>query len=149
MAKFRKGNMLEHLDECELAFITTNAMVKKDGSLVMGRGIAQQARDMFPGIDKSFGKRITDCGFHQKAYHIISQDDYPKIYAFQVKYSWWEEADLDLIKKSTEMLGETACKNMDKQFFLNFPGVGNGKLKIEDVRPIIEQLPDNVTVWSF
>lgn len=148
MAKFRKGNMLEHLDECELAFITTNAMVKKDGSLVMGRGIAQQVRDMFPGIDKAFGKRITECKLHQKEYNIISQNLEPKIYAFQVKYSWWEEADLTLIRNSTNMLGETACKNMDKQFFLNYPGVGNGKLKTEDVAPIVEQLPDNVTIWT-
>lgn len=149
MAKFRQGDMLKHLDECDYAFITTNAMVKKDGSLVMGRGIAQQIRDMYPGLDKAFGKRILDCNMHQKAYHVIGQDMLPNVFAFQVKYSWWEEADLDLIKASTEMLGHTACKHMDQTFFLNYPGVGNGKLEIKDVAPIVEQLPDNVTIWSF
>ena len=30
---------------------------------------------------------------------------------------------------------------------LNFPGIGNGKLLMEDVLPVIDCLGDNVNVW--
>lgn len=42
--------------------ITTNGTLKKDGTLVMGKGCAREARDMFPGIDKLVGKEVAARG---------------------------------------------------------------------------------------
>lgn len=149
MAIFRQGDMLAHLDECDYAYITTNSMVKKDGCLVMGRGIAKQVRDNFKGIDKAFGDAITGQKKHMKEYCLISNHDYPQIRAFQVKFHWFGEADMDLITNSTNELSTYASEFYEQKIFLNLPGVGNGKLNAEDILPIVEQLPDNVTVWSF
>lgn len=149
MATFRKGNMLSHLDECDFALITTNSMVKKSGQLVMGRGIAQQIRDSFRGIDAEFGQQLLERGLHLKKYCIMSNDLYPKIYAFQVKYHWADNADVDLIKDSLRELSSWAKRASESTFFLNFPGIGNGKLGRDVVLSLLDVLPDNVTVWEF
>lgn len=38
-------------DDADLFLITTNSTLKKNGVLVMGRGIARQACDRCPGLD--------------------------------------------------------------------------------------------------
>lgn len=45
---------VESYDPCERTWlvVTTNGCVKSDGTCVMGRGVAQEARDRFDGIDK-------------------------------------------------------------------------------------------------
>lgn len=149
MAKFRKGNMLNHLDECDYACITTNSMVKKDGRLVMGRGIAQQVRDSFPDIDLDFGKTISMFTKKLPKYNIIKCQTYKKFIAFQVKYHWADKADLDLINNSCHTLVQLSEFEKGKTFFLNFPGIGNGQLSREEVLPIVEALPDNIVVWEM
>lgn len=42
-------------DDADLFLITTNSTLKKNGALLMGRGIARQARDLFPGLDLALG----------------------------------------------------------------------------------------------
>ena len=141
--------MLVHLDECNYACITTNAMIRKDNHLVMGRGIAQQVRDSFPGIAEDLGTSISLLEGKLPKYGLLRSKLYPSMIAFQVKYHWHDEADLELIKYSTTMLTNGANKNTNRVYFLNFPGIGNGKLSREDVLPIIEQLPNNVTIWEY
>lgn len=126
-------------------------MVKNDGRLVMGRGIAQQVRDSYPGIDLAFGKLIQR---HFKGklptYHLIhAQIDFPKFAAFQVKYHWAEPANLKLVKGSCEVLHEYATFYNKDRFYLNFPAIGNGRLSRKDVLPIVDQLPKNVTLWEL
>ncbi len=149
MPKFTTGNMLDHLNECDYACITTNSFVKKDGRLVMGRGIAKQVRDAFPDIDLDFGKNIKEHYANLGAYNIIDSSIYPKILAFQVKYHWADKADIDLIIGSVIRLSGRAAANSDKTFFLNYPGIGNGRLAISDVEFLINILPENVTVWTL
>jgi len=148
MAIFRKGNMLNHLDECDEAFITTNSMVRKDGRLVMGRGIAQQARDSLVDIDLDFGHLIQELCGTLGEYHILQSTYYPKVWAFQVKYHWADKASLPLLARSVEELKDFAEQH-DFEIFLNFPGIGNGQLNRDDVFPLIAQLPDNVTIWEL
>lgn len=149
MPNFRTGNMLNHLSECDYACITTNSFVKKDGKLVMGRGIARQVRDSFPDIDLDFGHEINKRYANLAEYLILDSNYYPKILAFQVKYHWADKADVDLIAKSAAQLSVRATENPDKTFFLNFPGIGNGQLSISDVEFIVNLLPENVTVWTL
>lgn len=119
----------------------------------MGRGIAKQVKDMFPDIDLAFGENIRCLGLEGKKYGIICCTKYPNISAFQVKYHWADEADLDLIAVSVATLIVEAEINLkcdpDWTAFLNFPGIGNGRLKREDVLPLVEKLPDCITVWEF
>ncbi|NJO31394.1 MAG: hypothetical protein HC874_30440, partial [Richelia sp. SL_2_1] len=71
---------------------------------------------------------------------------------FQVKYGWWQEADLDLINYSTDRLidftNDPLYYQSDLRIDLNFPGIGNGRLNRSKVLPIIEKLPDSVHIWE-
>ena len=44
MPNFKTGNMWDSWDDADLFLITTNAVIKVNGELVMGRGIALEAR---------------------------------------------------------------------------------------------------------
>lgn len=146
MPTFHQGNMWSDWDTVDYFCITTNSFVKNNGALVMGAGIAKTVRNRFPGIDKQIGQAIVDrCG-NLGIYHFLLGN---KICAFQVKQMFNNPANTDLIKGAVVVMGAHARSMPDKLFALNFPGIGNGKLAYEDVRPLLEPLPDNVRIWTF
>lgn len=63
MARFCVGDMWQQYEQADLFLITTNSALRRDGALVMGRGIARQARERFPGLDAALGQEIQQrCG---------------------------------------------------------------------------------------
>jgi len=138
-----KGDMWSVFGKTDLFLITTNPIVRKDGAVVMGRGIALEAKKRFPKLPYDFGMGypgITSTGH-------IGVYDGQLVGFFMVKYHWREEAKLNVIENSVNELCEWISRY--DRVDLNFPGIGNGKLKREDVLPIIEVLPDNVHVWEY
>lgn len=123
--------------------ITTNGFVKKDGTAVMGRGCALEARSYIPGIAKLLGAHIQTNG--NMAGYLL-----PNVIAFPVKHVWYEKADLELIRGSAHWLGHIAAKHPEFSFILPRPGCGNGQLQYCDVKPVlVDLLPDNVYVIDF
>lgn len=145
-----RGNMWDVFGKTDLFLVTTNPIVNKQGLAVMGRGIAKQAADRFPTIRADFAKvimspvRVWDCD-------AIGEYDGQRVGYFMVKAHWAEPAKLDVIQQSVDDLlqwieeSDAPLNRID----LNFPGIGNGKLKREDVLPLLQVLPDNVHVWEF
>ena len=128
---------------------TGNSYIRKDGHLVMGAGAAKSVRDWCPEVGLLLGKKIP----HLQEYNLASAKvNYSgrqiPIGVFQVKYHFQDSADLDLIKRSAQKLKAKATES-SWTFHLNFPGIGNGKLKYETVLPIVESLPDNVWVYTL
>ena len=117
----------------------------------MGRGIARQARDRFPGLDAALGKQILSTCGNQGQYGLLVSPRWPKarLGAFQVKRHYSQPASLELIRHSTTALCTWCVEHPNTLVHLNFPGIGNGRLRREDVLPIIAQLPDQVTIWEF
>ena len=133
----------------DVVCITTNAFVRKDGRLVMGRGAAYEATKRFPNCDRVFGSMVNS---HLCAYGILIHPDRgsPILAAFQVKTHWADLADLTLIEKSVTVLDRLARRDWKHlKVGLNFPGIGNGGLKEVDVLPLLKRLPDNVSVWKL
>ena len=152
--------------------ITTNSTSTK-GKAVMGRGIALEASKRFPTIAKDFATKMGPCfpatattasgissiashatSMHYRPVSTIGDYDGQKIGYFMVKDHWASDAKLGIIEDSTHMLIDILhsvqeLHNKDITVALNFPGIGNGRLKREDVLPIIELLPDNVQVWEY
>lgn len=132
--------------------ITTNGCVKHDGSLVMGRGIAAQAKSLFPGIDYVMGERVKRFGNHVHFYYNIERKTIQRrrfynLISFPTKFDDYRaNSDIVLIKKSAEELNEAALKFPTEIFILPRPGCSNGGLNWEDVKPVIDFLPDNVLV---
>ena len=127
--------------------ITTNSFVKSNGELVMGRGIAYEAKDKFPDLPRKCGETILGLNAHLKFYGVVMINETLGI--FQVKYNWSDNALLKLIEGSTIMLDKLARTNNKLTFNLNFPGIGNGHLNYNQVFPIVKRLPDNVILWQY
>jgi hypothetical protein len=146
--KLSRGDMWSVYDQADLFLVTTNGVVSKDDKLVMGAGIAKQARDRFPGLDKALGKAVLTTGL---PYGLLVSHRWPKakLGAFQTKDCWTEGASPALIDLSTHNLLEWCKEHPTAQVHLNMPGVGLGGLPRELVLPILEPLPDTVTVWEL
>jgi hypothetical protein len=126
--------------------ITTNGFVKKNGECVMGRGCAKEAAKKWPELPKALGDHIKKHG------NTLGIDEERKLIFFPVKHNWWEKADVELIKANAVLLHNFFGKNrmwLDKTCVMPRPGCGNGGLKWEDVKPLLEVLPDNVTVITY
>ena len=143
----RQGDMWSAFDGADLFLITTNSTIKKNGRLVMGAGIAKQARDRYKGLDLALGRRIENMG----TYGLIVSENWPesKLGAFQVKWHYKDKADLGLIGFSVYALRMFVEYNVVLNVHLNFPGIGNGGLNRDDVLPIVQTLPDNVHIWEY
>lgn len=122
--------------DADVRVITTNGYVKKDGSCVMGRGCALEAKSRFPGIEYRLGTLIAEHGNHA---FILSGN----LVTMPVKHNWWEEADPGLIVRSAKELVVYADQNGWNRVLLPRPGCGNGKLSWADVKPLLDPIFDN------
>jgi len=167
-----KGNILE--EDCSGIFITTNGFTKKDGSCVMGKGIAKQATMVVPGIEYILGNLIKTKG--NKVHYITTSNDV-ELYSFPVKGiletydgtnvvkhmahtfkignkvpGWACKARVELIQQSVQdilqMLSEGILEP-SKTYLLPRPGCGAGELNWDEVKPIMEELPDNFICMTF
>ena len=136
----------EQIDEGSMMLcITTNGAVNSKGLAVMGRGVALQAKNHYPGLSNNLGAKITRWGGIPYG-GVISIT--PRLFSFPVKHHWKDnKADLSLIKWATQVL-ETFMRNVnsDRIVLLPRPGCGNGGLDWEDVEPIVSRLSDKVWV---
>ena len=151
MPTFQKGDMWSVYPEADLFLITTNSTLKPGNILVMGRGIAKQARERFPGLNKALGQQIAQTCGRGGQYGLLISPRWPgaKIGAFQTKTDVRQPASLFLIQRSTTALKQWAEEHPQAQIHLNFPGIGYGGLLREKVLPIVHQPPDNVTIWEY
>lgn len=147
----QRGNMWDIWGKTDLFLVTTNPIVNAKGELVMGRGIAKQMADSFPGAAKKFAD-ITAIG-RALGWPWVYTCYYEPMFGrqttgyFMVKSHWKEPAKLPIIMRSTADLMDMAGQY--ERIDLNFPGIGNGNLSRELVLPIISALPDNVYVWEL
>jgi hypothetical protein len=100
MPTFATGNMWDAYATTDLFAITTNSFITRDERLVMGAGIALEARNRFPGIDSRLAKLIRSTSGHPGYYGLLI-DPATHIAAFQVKQDWRNPADTALILGST------------------------------------------------
>ena len=145
------GNMWSIFNSTDYFLITTNSYIRQDGELVMGRGMAYQMKKRIPNTPRLFAEDITHMGEYGLVTYDLSElyPDIPMLGCFQVKTHYREAASSALIKQSTEMLQLLSEDRPDIRFDLNCPGIGNGRMAYEIVRPIIQALPDNVHIWTY
>lgn len=143
------GNLWEQ--EADALCITTNGYVNAQGKATMGAGCALEAVARYPAIARELGDLIRLFGNHVHVMFSASHQDHPEvIFSFPVKHHWKEKADLTLITRSARELVEKTDKYGFKNVFVPRPGCGNGGLKWEDVKPLLEPiLDDRFTVITF
>src|SRR5260370_53282 len=151
MATFVKGDLWSELDKADLILVTTNGYVKDNGELVMGKGAAKEMATRFPETPKTFGTAIKESVFEfvTNFYGIIILHGYfPRLGIFQVKNHWRDPARLNYIEANVKELIDTFNIFQWERVAMNFPGIGNGRLKREEVLPIISKLPDTVFIYE-
>lgn len=150
MPTYRKGDMWSVYEDADLFLITTNSAVSRDGTLIMGRGIALEAKQRFPGLSRALGQQILKTCGSLGSYGLLISSRWPeaKLGAFQVKTDPHQSASLGLIQKSTTALCAWCKEHPQASVHLNFPGIGYGGLLREKVLPIVEQLPETVCIWE-
>lgn len=140
--------------------ITTNGFYRKDGKAVMGRGVAKEAAERFPWLPINLGSHLKYNGNIPVWYGADFNPDTGGsivILTFPVKpqygprgeMGWKAKADLNLIKESADYLASQAWQ-IPNNILVPRPGCGNGGLKWEQVKPVIEPILDDrftVVTW--
>ena len=138
-------NIFELPQNGEAVCITTNGIVKADGSAVMGAGIAKQADQLFHLSNllgkylKQYGNRAFNLGRFQRPSGAIFT-----VFSFPTKHDWKEDSDINLIIQSAEQLVQMCDKFGITKCYLPPVGCGCGKLNYETtVKPWISQILDD------
>lgn len=130
---------------CDAVCVTTNGVVKRDGSAVMGAGIAREADQRYHlartlgGLLASSGNHCFDLGIRDNR-HVIS---------FPTKHDWRDDSDPDLIRQSCKELVEIADQNALGRILLPPVGCGCGKLSWDTVSRILSESLDNRFIVYF
>jgi hypothetical protein len=117
--------------------ITTNGIIKKDGTLVMGAGIALQAKQRFPSLPVVLADAVSQYGNH--TFYLPDEN----LFSFPTKNDWKDKSDINLIAQSaTELVNIT--NQMDfTEVYLPKPGCANGQLSWTSVRVVLGQILDS------
>lgn len=151
MAIFKIGNMLQTIDRFALYVFPANATLDRHGDLVMGAGAALTFKKQWPALPRRLGKKLQleesprEYGILEPTYLCQSEQ---RIAALQTKRHWRDPSDLELVKRGIDALWLwTYYDNVDVH--LAYPGIGRGGLDEQVVRPLLERLPKNVTIWRL
>ncbi len=117
-----------------LYVVTTNGFVKTNGTCVMGRGTAKMAAELHPTLPAVLGDLIL--GHGNRPYMLPGN-----MMSLPVKHVWNEPADPMLIRRSLQQASILLrLYEHDGPVFVPRPGCGNGQLKWEDMRDMVEGL---------
>jgi hypothetical protein len=121
--------------------ITTNRVITQHG-LVMGAGIALEAKNRYPHLPKLLGEIYFN--FKATTYAPVVEILTLRIFAFPVKNHYRDKAKLDYIEESSHnLMAQIELYKYDR-VYLPRPGCGLGGLKWKsEVKPIISNILDD------
>ncbi|MDC6267319.1 macro domain-containing protein [Lysinibacillus fusiformis] len=128
-----KGNVFELFEtgEYDAICITTNGIIKKDGTAVMGAGVALEAKKRFKGIEVRLAKRLKEDG-NRLCQLGISENG--AIISFPTKHHFKDKSDINLIKDSSKQLMELIEEKGYSKVLITPMGCGNGGLQWDYVK---------------
>lgn len=134
------GDIWHYLGRVSAICVTTNGVIKRDGRLVMGAGIAKQARDRFPDIDLTAGQKVKTFG---NVPAILHQEGATSIVSLPTKNHFQHKSDMSLIVRSCILLQKMADEQGWRYIALTPPGCGHGGLRWLDVKSEIQNILDD------
>lgn len=131
--------------------VTTNCVLDKNKHLVMGKGIALEAKQRFPDLPKFLGDwLIANYGICQSdgcVFDYTSVECPHNIIALQTKRAWQDPSSLYLIELAINSISELALQYPFRIYHLPKVGCGKGGLDwVSQVKPLCQKLPDNCVV---
>lgn len=154
--QIEKGNILSPkiLKTFNAICFTSNGIVKANGELVMGAGVAKAFRNFFPRIANAAGKAVKRNGnmcqiVFTESYNLTNAPRHTlSVIAFPTKHNWRNPSDIKLIEKSAKELMRLVEQYNWKSVALTKPGCGMGGLKWESVKKVIDPIFDNrITIF--
>lgn len=103
---------------------SANAVITRDGDLVMGAGAARRIKNAYPGIERILGEAIGVFGLAPDYYLQPASYGRTRILAYQVKRDWRESGDFALTRESLTRLAEWSRAN--GPVVVNCPLIGAG-----------------------
>lgn len=122
---------------------TTNGVVKQNGELVMGAGIAKDFSLRYPYLPAVLGRAVSRYGNNVYVYSDISGQ---YLISLPTKHNWKEPSSIGLIQQSINQLVLITTALMLDSVLMTPPGCGMGGLDFSDVEGIISKLDDRFTV---
>lgn len=131
-------------DGSEAAVVTTNGMVRNNGYAVMGRGVALSAKNNFPGIDRTLGRKLRATGNHAYNLGIYGHGGRQMtVLTMPTKNDWRNPSDLNLIRQSAYELVKLADEHGLTTVYMPRPGCQNGRLSWNMVQAVIQDILDD------
>ncbi|MBK8271338.1 MAG: ADP-ribose-binding protein [Planctomycetes bacterium] len=122
------------IESADFRCIPTTGATTPDGVAIMDFGVAAEAVRKFAGIDIDLGHLIKSRGNHV---HQIR----PGVLSFPVQQYAWSGPNLQIIERSAKQLAAIVGPS---KTLLPRPGCAPGQLNWEDVKKVLEFLPDTV-----
>lgn len=135
-----KGDIFDYIGDADVVCVTTNGIVKTNGELVMGAGVAKAFANRYKNMPKILGKKVKDHG------NIVFQggeDNGTLLLSFPTKNNFKDKADIKLIIKSAERLRRFADKRNWQKIIIPSPGTGLGGLNKNTVYDALNKIFDN------
>lgn len=153
----RKGDIRELWgNPTILLCCTTNSVVKKNGELVMGAGVAKAFAEYDPSLPLKAGIIVSSAledSYVIDTYGLIiieGKNNQP-IGLFQTKIHYSSPSSLSTIFYSLRRLREVLLRQ-DCSYdavHLPFPGIGMGQLDTDDVMPFIQETLNDLVIPIF
>lgn len=121
---------------CQVRVIPTNGVVHK-GLLVMGSGVAKDARVRFPHLPELLGRYVSQWG--NRAFYLRGEG----LISFPTKSHWRDPSPLELVLTSARQSVELVDKFGIESVALPRVGCGLGGLKWGEIAPLLSQILDN------
>lgn len=120
--------------------VPTNGVVTRTGLLVMGAGVALQAKQRFPGIDRDLGYLVHSIG---NACYILPKY---KVITVPTKHHFKDKASITLIREGVAYLNALPKNPEMSDIVLPLLGAGLGELHPYDVLEELRRLDDRFTL---
>lgn len=149
MANYTTGNIWDTVGKSNhVLVITTNNIITK-GKLVMGAGVALEAKQKFPVLPYYLANEIEYSG---RDYYFVTTlvsfgDSEVEIGALQTKRHWRDKSSLTLVDNSIYCMQQFANNHPRLILDCVMPGIGFGGLSYDAVKIITDECPNNVIFW--
>lgn len=132
--------------DCDALVCTINGVVRSNGRLVMGAGIAKAFKLKFPGLDLQWGSQRNKYG-KGLLYSCINGTN---LIGLPTKGDWKKPSSVEFVKLNLDLLLEFVDSAGFKRVLMTRPGCGNGGLNWKnDVRPLMKNFDDRYAVCSI
>lgn len=132
--------------EYDAIAVTTNGIVKSNGRLVMGAGIAKQFAIRYPTLPSVLGEKVK----HYGNIPFLIKEKGVSILSFPTKNHYSEKSSLELIESSAKKIKNLADKFYWTKVAIPAPGVGLGGLSWKkEVQPLLSPIFDDRFIIHF